>query len=82
MNQIARTAKQVGVAVRRHRRALGWSQSDLGSKAGLRQATISTLESGEPGTRLRTLVNVMAALELEVVIRDRSKAPKSIEELF
>ena len=82
MNQIARTAKQVGVAVRRHRRALGWSQSDLGSKAGLRQATISTLESGEPGTRLRTLVNVMAALELEMVIQDRSKAPKSIEELF
>lgn len=82
MNQIARTAKQVGVAVRRHRRALGWSQSDLGSKAGLRQATISTLESGESGTRLRTLVNVMAALELEMVIQDRSKAPKSIEELF
>lgn len=82
MNQIARTAEQVGVAVRRHRRALGWSQSDLGSKAGLRQATISTLESGEPGTRLRTLVDVMAALELEVVIQDRSKAPKSIEELF
>lgn len=82
MNQIARTAKQVGVAVRRHRRALGWSQSDLGSKAGLRQATISTLESGEPGTRLRTLVDVMAALELEMVIQDRSKAPKSIEELF
>lgn len=82
MKQIARTAKQVGVAVRRHRRALGWSQSDLGSKSGLRQATISTLESGEPGTRLRTLVDVMTALELEVVIRDRSKAPKSIEELF
>lgn len=82
MNQIARTAKQIGVAVRRHRRALGWSQGDLGSKAGLRQATISTLESGGSGTRLRTLVNVMAALELEVVIRDRSGAPKSIEELF
>ena len=82
MNQIARTAKQVGVAVRRRRRALGLSQSDLGSRAGLRQATISTLESGEPGTRLRTLVDVMAALELEVVIQGRSKAPKSIEELF
>lgn len=82
MHQIARTVKQIGVAMRRRRRALGWSQSDLGSKAGLRQATISTLESGEPGTRLRTLVDAMAALELEVVIRDRSKAPKSIEDLF
>ncbi len=82
MNQIARTAEQIGVAVRRHRRALGWSQNELGSKAGLRQATISTLESGEPGTRLRTLVNVMAALEIELVVQDRSEAPKSIEELF
>lgn len=82
MNQIARTAKQLGVAIRRRRRALGLSQSDLGSRAGLRQATISTLESGEPGTRLRTLVDVMTALELEVVIQERSKAPKSIEELF
>lgn len=82
MNQIARTVKQFGVAVRRRRRALGWSQSAIGSKAGLRQATISTLEGGESGTRLRTLVDVMAALELEVVIRDRSKAPKSIEDLF
>ena len=82
MNQIARTSKQIGAAMRRRRRALGWSQSDLGSRAGLRQATISTLESGEFGTRLRTLVDVMAALELEVVIQDRSGAPKSIEELF
>lgn len=82
MDQIARTVKQIGVAVRRRRRALGLSQSDLGSKTSLRQATISTLESGQPGTRLRTLVNVMVALELEVLIQDRSKAPKSIEELF
>ena len=82
MNQIARTVGQIGVAVRRRRRALGWSQGRLGLKAGLRQATISALESGNPGTRLSTLTDVMAALELEVVIQERSKAPKSIEELF
>lgn len=82
MNQIARTVKQVGVAIRRRRRSLGWSQGDLGSEAGLRQATISALENGNPGTRLSTLVNVMATLELEAVIQERSKAPKSIEELF
>ncbi len=82
MNQIARTVEQIGVAVRRRRRALGLSQSRLGSMAGLRQATISALESGNPGTRLSTLTDVMAALELEAVIQERSKTPKSIEELF
>ena len=82
MNQIARTVGQIGVAVRRRRRALGWSQSRLGSATGLRQATISALENGSPGTRLNTLIDVMVALELEAVIQERSKAPKSIEELF
>ena len=82
MSQIARTAKQIGVAVRRRRRALGWSQSELGSRAGLRQATISVLESGNPGTRLSTLIDIITTLELEMVVQDRSEPPKSIEELF
>lgn len=81
MEQITRTAKQIGAAVRRRRRALGLRQGDLGDKTNLRQATISALENGEPGTRLRTLIDVMAALDLELVIRDRSRAA-DIEDVF
>ena len=82
MDQIARTSKQIGAAIRRRRRTLRLSQSDLGSKANLRQATISALEHGETGTHLRTLIDAMAALGLEMVIRERSRADKDIEDIF
>ncbi len=82
-NQIARTPKQVGDAIRRHRRSQGLKQKELGDKTQLRQATISGLEAGEPGTRLRTLFAVLTALNMELVIRSRTKASNDkIEELF
>jgi HTH-type transcriptional regulator/antitoxin HipB len=82
MIQIARNAQQIGATIRRRRRGAKLSQAELSAKTGLRQATISALEAGGVGVRLGTLVDVMAALGLELVIRDRSTAPKSIEELF
>jgi HTH-type transcriptional regulator/antitoxin HipB len=82
-DQIARTPKQVGDAVRRRRRSQGLNQKDVGDKTKLRQATISGLEAGEPGTQLRTLFDVITALDLELVIRPRTKASnEKIEELF
>ena len=81
--QIARTPKQIGAAVRRCRRTLGINQQDLGKKTQLRQATISGLEAGEPGTRLRTLFDVLTALNLELVLRLRTKASTDkIEAMF
>ena len=82
MTQIVRTLKQVGAAIRRRRRGLGLTQAELGSRAGLRQATISALENGETGTRLHTLTGVLAALDLELVIRARTRAAKGIEDVF
>ncbi len=82
MEQIARTSKQIGAAIRRRRRTLTLSQGDVGATTNLRQATISALENGEPGTQLRTLIDVMAALGLELVIRERSKVSEDIEDLF
>jgi HTH-type transcriptional regulator/antitoxin HipB len=82
-DQIARTPKQVGEAVRRRRRSLGMTQKDLAGKTSLRQATISDVEAGEPGTQLRTLFDVLTALDMEVVARPRTKASTGkIEELF
>ena len=82
MSQIARTPKQLGAAIRRRRRQLKLSQAALGSRTHLRQATISALESGEVGTQLGTLVDVLAALDLELVVQDRSKASPDIADLF
>ena len=82
MSQIARTPKQLGAAIRRRRRQLKLSQAALGSHIHLRQATISALESGGVGTQLGTLVDVLAALDLELVVQDRSKASPDIADLF
>lgn len=83
MNQIARTPKQIGEIVRRRRQALKQTQVQMGKQVRLRQATISKLETGELGTRLSTLFDVLAALDLELVIRSRTKSsPHDIEENF
>jgi len=74
MEQIARTAEQIAAAVRRERRRRGLTQEQLSSKIKLRQATVSKLESGESSIRLQTLLDVMRALNLELVLRPRTKA--------
>jgi HTH-type transcriptional regulator / antitoxin HipB len=65
---VARDSKQIGNLIRRARKNRGWSQKRLGEKAGLRQETISLLETGNPSARLETVLAVLAALELELQI--------------
>jgi HTH-type transcriptional regulator / antitoxin HipB len=82
MEQIVRTSNQLGSVLRRQRRLASLSQTELGKKTQLRQATISAIENGEPGTQLRSVFDVMAALGLEIVIRERSTAQMPIEDLL
>ena len=83
MDQIARTPKQIGDAIRRSRRSNGTSQSETGTKAGLRQETLSKIENGNPAARIDSICDVLAALDLELVIRPRSKGKLAdIEDIF
>jgi HTH-type transcriptional regulator / antitoxin HipB len=83
MDQITRTSPQLGAALRRRRKQAGLSQEALADKVALRQATISRLESGDTGTKLGTLLNVVAALDLEIVMRPRSKGrPADVVDIF
>jgi HTH-type transcriptional regulator/antitoxin HipB len=83
MKQRARTAKQIGAIIRRARRNAGLTQSELGKRIGLRQATISKLEKGEPATQLDTLLDALTALGLEITIDERSKgAFQNLEDVF
>lgn len=83
MNQIARSKDQVAAAVRRRRKALKLTQGDLEAKSGVRQSTISQFEGGAVDVRLGTLIDLLAALDLELVIRARSSAgADDIEALF
>jgi HTH-type transcriptional regulator/antitoxin HipB len=65
------------------RRNAGLTQAELGKRIGLRQATISKLEKGEPATQPATLLDVLTALGLEITIGERSKGPvRNLEEMF
>lgn len=82
MNNITRTPEQIGAAIRRQRKLQSLTQAQLGEKARLRQATISALENGEGGIQLKTLTDVLAALNLELVIQGRTAYTRDIEDLF
>lgn len=83
MKQRARTSNQLGAIIRRERRKQQLTQAQLGQEIGLRQATISKLEAGKPGTQLRTLMDVLAVLKLEIVLEKRGESSiRNIEELF
>ena len=82
MDFIARTPKQIAAIIQRQRRNSNLTQRALGEKIKLRQATVSKLEAGE-AVRLGTLLDVLAALNLEMVIRPRTKgSPEDIEAIF
>jgi HTH-type transcriptional regulator/antitoxin HipB len=83
MTDLARTPKQIGNLVQRARKQRGWTQTQLGDKAGLRQETISLIETGNPAAKLQTILAVLAALDLELRIVPRSKGSAAdIEDIF
>ena len=61
-NQLARSEKQLGAILRRQRKLAGLTQTELGEKTHMRQATISKLEDGAPATQIKVLIAALAAL--------------------
>lgn len=83
MDQVVRTPKQIGDAIHRNRRRKNLTQRAMGERMNARQATVSKLEAGRPATQLRVFMDALAALDLELVIRPRSKTSiDEIEDLF
>ncbi len=78
-----RTPQQVGDALKRFRKLKKLTQREISEQIGLRQATISSVENGDAGTQLKTLTEILKSLELELVIRDRTKDDgATLEDLF
>lgn len=82
MSDLARDPKQIGNLIRRARKRRGLSQGALGAKAGVRQETVSLLESGNETAKLETILKVLSALDLEFRIAPRSKGDLGIEQDF
>ena len=82
MEKVARTPKQLGNLLRERRTELQLTQKELDSRVGLRQSTVSALETSA-AVRTATLLSVLAALDLEIIVRPRTKtSAQDIEALF
>lgn len=83
MTDLARSPKHVGAALRRRRKSIGLTQSELAERAGIRQATVSLMESGTEGVKLSTVMDVLRVLDLEIVLQSRTKGSHAdIEDMF
>lgn len=67
----------LGSILRDKRKSMGLNQADTGKKVGIDQPTLSKVERGKSSVRLDTLFRVLAALDLELMVGDRSKEIES-----
>jgi len=76
MEQLVTTSEALGEAIQRARTLKGLNQTEAGYPFNLSQRTVSSIEGGAPGTRLDTLFRMLAALDLEMVIRTKPSITK------
>ena len=78
--QVIRALAQLGVALRGVRQQQGLSQQDLALKVGgTSQARLSQLELQPGRLTLERLLLILAALDLELVVRPRQAAIETAE---
>lgn len=83
MNQIARSPRQIGNLIQKHRKMRGMSQTELAARAGLRQELVSKIENGQEGSKISSICDLLAALDLEMTIGPRTKGSSiNIEDIF
>ncbi len=77
LQNFVRIPRDLGHAIRQARREKNLTQAELATRSGVWQETISKVEAGRGGTRLDTILALLAALELELFVRTRSKGSAS-----
>lgn len=82
-SHIARSAADVGHLLNQARWTKRLSQSQLSKICGIGQDTISRLERGSPASQLDTVFRLIEALDLDIIITDRSKVDEDeLERVF
>lgn len=71
MEELVTSPKILGGLIKRQRKLKGLSQTEAGRAFRIEQSTMSQIENGTPGTRIETIFRVLAALDLELVIRSK-----------
>jgi HTH-type transcriptional regulator/antitoxin HipB len=74
-----RTPQQLGAVLRGFRRERNLSQSAVGDRAGLAQNAVSLLENDPSPASLARIARLLAALDLELVVRPRKSPDRTAE---
>jgi HTH-type transcriptional regulator/antitoxin HipB len=77
LKNFVRIPRDLGHAIRQARREKNLTQADLAMRSGVWQETISKVEAGRGGAKLDTILALLAALDLELLVRTRSKGTAS-----
>ncbi|KTC65163.1 DNA-binding transcriptional regulator (plasmid) [Legionella adelaidensis] len=80
MEQLITSLHTLGTVIKRRRKAQKLTQTQAGIAFNIDQGTLSSIEQGAGGTRLTTLFRVLAALDLEMVIRPKKPNERDNEE--
>lgn len=78
--QLIRSLRQAGIALRNRRKALGLTQGEIGRRAGVKQSTISDIENGVVAASLETYLNLVTALDSELHLTPRTADPGLTEQ--
>ena len=66
-----KTPQQLGSVLQGYRKERGLTQKDVGTKVGLAQNAVSQIEAAPGRVSLVRLFKLLAALDLELVVRPR-----------
>lgn len=80
MEQLIYSPKSLGSVIKRQRKAKMLTQTEAGQAFNIDQTTVSSIEQGASGTRLETLFRMLAALDLEMVIRPKTDLSRKMKE--
>ncbi|MDC8012470.1 helix-turn-helix transcriptional regulator [Tahibacter soli] len=62
------TTRDIGLAIRRRRKELGWDQARLAQAAGTSRQWIVDIEQGKPRAELERVLRTLAALDLSLTV--------------
>lgn len=72
-----KTPQQLGAVLEGYRKNQGLTQTAVGSKVGLAQSVVSSLEKSPQRAGLARIFKLLAALDLEIVVRPRGTGRKT-----
>jgi HTH-type transcriptional regulator/antitoxin HipB len=73
------TPRDLGVAIRERRKALGWDQAELAARVGASRRWLIQVESGSSGASLGQLLRTLNALGMKLAVNTGSPPRTSVE---